>query len=123
MRSKRAGSWSRVGRGTPDVLDDLDVIDDDESFADELVELCEERSDAFVGVDDGDRDGEVVGERQDAGRVDVVGGAVAFNAAEHGRAGESGGVRALDDLGREWCVSVAVGFADEDGESLLVSLE
>ena len=78
---------------------------------------------ASGSIDDDDRDRQVVGERQDAGGVDVVGRAVALDAAEHRGAGHARGVGALHDLGGEGRVAVAVGLADVDGEALLVTFE
>ena len=68
-------------------------------------------------------DGQVVREREDAGGVDVVGRPVPLDAAKHAGAGQAGFVGAMDDLGGQRGVAVMIGFADEDGEALLVPFE
>jgi hypothetical protein len=52
----------------------------DQAFGDEIVELGQKGVDALGFVDDHDDDGEVLGKAEDAGGVDVAGGAVALQA-------------------------------------------
>src|SRR6476661_9945060 len=81
-----------------DVPHHLDGLDHDETAGEELVDLGQERADALLGVDDDDGDRQVLAQGQDAVRVDPARLAVALDAAEDARAGETGAVRAVDDL-------------------------
>src|SRR5437773_6934027 len=115
----RAGSRT----GPAHVLDDLHFVDDDQAVGDQLVELGYEALDRLFRVDDDDGDRQVVGQRQDPGGVDVVRGSVALDTPKDAGAREAGPVRPLDDLGGEWRMPMVIGLADEDGETLLMTLQ
>ena len=82
------------------------------------VELKQEGLDPLRGVDDDHRDGQVLGEAEQPGGVDLAGRPEALDAAQHRRAGQPGLVRPTDDLGVERLVVALVGLAARDRESL-----
>src|SRR5712691_3467250 len=115
---------SRVALVTsPDILDHLDVLDDDKALCDQLIEFSEKRSDARLGVDDDDGHGQVIGEREDARRVNVVGRAKTLDTTEHRCFCEPGRMGSLNNLGRQRRVAVTIGLANKDREPLLVALQ
>src|SRR6266568_8926183 len=109
--------WRAASGTPPDVPDDLDVVDDDEAFLHQLVELRQEGVDPLALVDDDDRDRQILGQAEEARRVDVATGAEALDAAHHGRARETGAVRAVHDLRVERVVVVLVALAEEDRQA------
>jgi hypothetical protein len=95
----------------------------DQAFGDEIVELGQKGVDALGFVDDHDDDGEVLGKAEDAGGVDVAGGAVALQASDHRGTGQPRRVGAVHDLGEERLAMVLIGLTDEDREPLTRSFQ
>src|SRR5256714_1015544 len=107
---------TRVLDSAPDVLDDLDVVDDHQSLADQLVELRQERLDLRRGVHDDHHQGQILAQRQDPRGVDAGRGAVALDPPEDARPGQLRFLRAAHDLVVERSVPVLVRLTDEDRE-------
>lgn len=98
------------------IEEDDDVFHGDHSFGDHYFEVGEEEFDFVFAVDDFDDDGEIGGEGEDAGAVDLAVGAEAFDAAEDGGTGEAELFGLVEDGFVEGFVLVAIGFADENAE-------
>ena len=113
----------RLAAGRPTYLIDFDVVDDDEPFGDELVELGMNASMRSGSSTINTMMGRSFDRTEDASGVHVVRRAEAFDAAHDRRAGEAGLLRAVHDLGGERLVVVAVLFADEDRQPAGVTLE
>jgi hypothetical protein len=95
----------------------MDVVDDDEPFGDELIELRQERIDSFGFVDDQHDKGQIVRQAQDPRGVESVGGPESFDTSHNRRTGKTGLLGAVHDLGRERVMVVPVALADEDRQS------
>src|SRR5438309_11313571 len=79
------------------VLHDADVFDGDETLAHHLVQYGQQALDPLGMVDDVHDDRQVLGEAEDARRVNPGMGAVTLDASQHRRAGQTFLAAALHD--------------------------
>src|SRR5262245_16953277 len=111
-----------LGRVAVGVLDDLDLLEGDESAAacglDHGVEHRKRRTDLLLAVDDLEDDRQVLGKPEYLGGVDPTARAVGLDPAPHRGAGQPELARLLPERLVERPAVVPVGLADEDAKEM-----
>ena len=101
----------------------MNAFDGEHPFLHHLVEQRDDAVDVLGGVDDLDHDRQVLGQPQDARRVQAGIGAETLDAAQDGRAGEALLANALDDCLVQGLAVPRVRLADEEPQELALTLE
>lgn len=104
-------------------MNDLDVLERDQTIAHHAVEQRNEIANAFFGVDDLDQNGQIRREIENARRVHHGVSAETFDAFENGRAGKAALTRFFHNGGIERLTAAAIALTDKDAEELARSFE